>query len=198
MFNEYYFSENEMGLVYFSVISMNNTIESSLYVGDELVKRKSLKRGVHLIEKGNVSLRLEIKLFKLVPELRIDNEIVPIEKVRRKHLRQKLKNLEITNELNPIARVPKPFNIGDYKTPIILITLGIIWQIIVIDKTNKWEIPSTILMFIGYVMIFSPLIERIPDRHADEATKGKVKLIVGLFSWGLTQLVVDGLYNFWI
>jgi len=169
MFNEYYFSENEMGLVYFSVISMNNTIESSLYVGDELVKK-----------------------------LRIDNEIVPIEKVRRKHLRQKLKNLEITNELNPIARVPKPFNIGDYKTPIILITLGIIWQIIVIDKTNKWEIPSTILMFIGYVMIFSPLIERIPDRHADEATKGKVKLIVGLFSWGLTQLVVDGLYNFWI
>jgi len=194
MFNEYYITTKYEEPIYFSIITINKSAETSLYFGNKIVRRKSLQRGFHVLEKDNVQLKLQLKMFKALPELYIDNKKVDVEKIKRKELRAILEELNIHNALNP-KKVPRqPFNFRKLIAPGILIFLGALWQYLMRNFSGFWEIPSILFYIIAYFQIFSPMINRVPDRHMDEETKGKFKLLVGFGFMILTQVLVSYLY----
>lgn len=193
MFNEYYYIEKTEEPVYFSIITLNNSVETSLYKGKRLEIRKSLQRGIHLLRKDNLSLKIQIKWFRVIPELKIDNEVVSLVKVNRKELRNKLKEHNITNELNPKTLPKEPIKITSLKTPGIIIIIGTIWQILMEDKAGFWQIPSMILFIIAYVSLFGNRIDKIPQRRMDDETKVKFKFIVGIAGMAITQIIISKL-----
>ena len=62
-------------------------------------------------------------------------------------------------------------------------------------KGRFWEIPSMIILIIAYVYLFGGLIDRIPERHVDGETRGKLKFIVGLAGMAATQISIDKILN---
>ncbi len=194
MFNEYYITTKYKEPIYFSIITINQSAETSLYIGNKIARRNSLQRGFHVLEKDNIQLKLQLKMFKAIPELYVDNEKVDVEKVKRKELRTILENLNIHNELNPKKVPRKPFNYRKLIAPGILIFLGALWQYAMRNFSGFWEIPSLLFYIIAYFQLFSPLVDRVPDRHMDEETKGKFKLLAGIGLMILTQILVSYLY----
>ena len=195
MFNEYYYINILGKPIYISIITLNNSVETTLYLGNRLLRRKSLQRGIHILQKDNIKLKVDIKWFKVIPELIINNEIQILEKIKRKELKSKLNYLKIHNELNP-REIPKtPFNIRSIKTPLILIIIGSIWQVLIGTKGKFWEIPSIIIFVIAYIYLFGGLIDKIPDRHMNDETKGNFKLILGIAGMILTQIIIGKILN---
>lgn len=193
MFNEYYFTESQEEPVYFSIITLNNAVETSLYKGKQLVRRNSLQRGIHLLQKDNISLKVHIKWFKAIPELKIDNNIVEPVKLKRKELRNKLEELNYFNELNPKVLPKEPFKISSLTTPAILLGIGILWQVLTNHKGKLWEIPSMILFFITSIYLFGSLIDKVPERYMDSTTKGKYKFLIGMAGMISTQIILSKL-----
>jgi len=196
MFDEYYYTAQVETPIYISIITLNNSVETTIYTGNKLAKRKSLKRGIHILEIQDIRLKVQIKWFSVILELKVNNEIINLQKLKRKVLRKKLQELQITNELNPKKKPRKPFKISSLKTPAFLLTIGIVLQISTRGKSNLWEIPSMILYITTYIYLFSSLIDRIPDRHVDIETKGKLKLLIGLAGMIFTQIFIDKVINF--
>ena len=195
MFNEYYYLNRSEAPIYFSIITLNNSVEITLYAGNQLLKRKSLQRGIHILQKDNIKLKVHIKWFKVVPELKVNSEITKPEKLKRKELRRKLKLFKINNELNP-KEIPKaPFKIKSLKTPLVLITIGSIWQVQFGTKGKFWEVPSMIIFVIAYIYLFGNLIDNVPDRHMDNETKGKFKFLIGIAGMIGTQIIISKILN---
>lgn len=195
MFNEYYYIDRLEKPIYFSIITLNNSVETTLYSGKQLLRRKSLQRGIHILQKDDITLKVDIKWFKVIPELRVNNEIQILEKIKRKELKRKLHFLKIHNELNPKEIPKEPFKIRSIKTPIILITIGSIWQVLIGTKGKFWEIPSMIIFVIAYIYLLGGLIDKVPDRHMDNETKGKFKFIIGIAGMILTQIIIGKILN---
>ncbi|MEO1260511.1 MAG: hypothetical protein AAFZ15_17070 [Bacteroidota bacterium] len=190
MFNEYYYTASADEPIYCSIITLNNSVETSLYKGKKLLVRKSLQIGIHQLKKEDIELRVQIKWFKVIPELRINNKLIAFQKLKRKQLRSKLIDYGINNEINPKKQPKEPFNYRRLRFPSILILLGITWDVFTKGKGKFWDIPSMIIFVIAYAMIFSPLVDRIPDRHLNTETKGKLKLVTGIVGMGLTQVLI--------
>lgn len=193
MFNDYYYIDKLEPPIYFSIITLNNAVETTLYQGNKLIKRKSLQKGVHILEKDNLKLKVQIKWFKAIPELRQDNVIIIPQKLKRKELRIKLKEHNISNELNPKEVAKKPFKILSLKAPAILLSIGALWQIIFDGKGKFWDVPSMIIFVIAYIYLFGSFIDKVPDRHMDEETKGKFKFIIGIVGMIFTQIIIGKL-----
>ena len=187
MFNEYYYSNKFKEPIYCSIITLNNAVETTLYIGNKLARRKSLQRGFHVLSKDDVKLKLRLKWLKAIPEFWIDNQKVVFQKLKRKELRKELKRLNIHNEINPRERPRAPYDYRQLITPTILIFCGIIWQLLTTKLGNSWWIPSALFLVIGYFQIVSPLIDKIPDRHIPEETRVQLKLILSIVSMILTQ-----------
>jgi hypothetical protein len=131
----------------------------------------------------------------VIPELRVNNEIQIPEKIKRKELKSKLQFLNINNELNPRESPKKPFKVKSLKTPLILIVIGSIWQVSIGTKGKFWEVPSMIIFVIAYIYLFGGLIDKVPDRHMDNETKGNFKFIIGIAGMILTQIIIGKILN---
>lgn len=195
MFNEYYYIDRFEKPIYFSIITLNNSVETTLYFGKQLLERKSLQRGIHILQKDDIKLKVDIKWFKVIPELRVNQEILIPEKIKRKELKRKLQFLNIHNELNPREFPKTPFKIKSLETPLILIAIGSIWQVLIGTKGKFWEIPSMIIFVIAHIYLFGGLIDKVPDRHMDNETKGKFKFIIGITGMILTQIIIGKILN---
>jgi len=195
MFNIYYITTDYEEPIFFSIITINKTEETSLYIGKKLVRRKSLQEGFHILKKDNIELRLQIKLLKVLPELYIDNKKIEIQKQKRNEIQKILNDFNIYNDINPKKKPKQTFQYKKLKTPIILLFLGGLWQITMEKHGKFWEIPSIILFMTAYYQLFSPLIDKIPERYLDEETKGKFKLISGFIFMIITQIIIDKLIN---
>ena len=194
MFNDYYYLEREEEeAIYFSIITINNAVETSLYQGRRLLSRQSLQRGVHLLKKDKLSLKVQIKWFKVIPELKIDGEVYVPEKLKRKELQKKLATLNIHNEINPKEIPKEPFQLKSIISPLIIITLGALWQWLSHDWGKLWGIPNLILYFIASISLFGSLVDRIPKRHINDETRGKLMLIIGIFGMMTTLTLIDKL-----
>ncbi len=192
MYTKYcYYKEETGNPIYFSIIPINKYIEVSLYEGKNLVKRKSLNSGMEVLKNNDVSLKVQIGFLKATPELRINNKIVVPQKLKRKELRNKLEELGINNEINPIPVPSKPFDFKSLKVPMILLVIGLIWETIIIGKHKLWEIPSILILILAYIMMFGNLIDRIPDRHMNQNAKSQTKLVVGILGAMLTKTIFD-------
>ena len=195
MFNEYYYIDKLEKPIYFSIITLNNSVETTLYAGKQLLRRKSLQRGIHILQKDDIKLKIDIKWFKVLPELRVNNELQVPEKIRRKELKRKLQFLKIHNELNPRETPKTSFKLRSIKTPLLLIIIGSTWQVLIGTKGKIWEIPSMILFVIAYIYLFGGIIDKIPDRHMDNETKGKFKFLFGIAGMILTQIIIGKILN---
>ena len=195
MFNEYYYIDRLENPIYFSIITLNNSVETTLYSGKQLLRRKSFQRGIHILQKDGIKLKVDIRWFKVIPELRVNNEIQIPEKIKRKELKRKLQFLKIHNELNPREFPKTSFKIKSLKTPLILIVIGSIWQVLIGTKGKYWEIPSMIIFVIAYIFLFGGLIDKVPERHMDNETKGKFKFILGIAGMILTQIIIGKILN---
>lgn len=151
--------------------------------------------GQHQLVKDNMDLHIQLKWFKVILELRIDNEPVPFRKVKRKELKAKLMDLGITNEINPNVGPKEPFNYRRLKGPFILITVGVTWQVLTEGSGKFWEVPAMILFIIAYAQIFSPVIDRVPDRHLDADSKGKFKFLAGMAGMIITLIITSKITN---
>lgn len=195
MFNEYYFVDKLEQPIYFSIITLNNSIESTLYVGNQLIRRKSHYYGIHVLQKDDIKLKVHVKAFKVIPELSVNNEILKPEKLKRKELRKKLDLLSINNELNPRKIPKKPFEIKSFRMPLVLIFIGGICQVLINSKVKFGEIPSMILFFIAYIYLFSGSIDKLPERLINKDTKGKLKFIVGIAGMIVTKILISKMLN---
>ena len=195
MFNEYYYTNEFEEPIYFSIITLNNSVETSLYIGNKLVRRKSLQRGIHQLIKNEVSLKIQIKWFKAIPKLRVNNQLVEAQKLKRKQLRVKLAELGITNEINPKILPKEPYNYRKLIVPLILITIGVIWGFLTDGRGKFWDIPAMLLFLIAYIQLFGGLIEKVSDRHMNSETKGKLKLIIGVAGMIFTQILIEKIIN---
>lgn len=191
MFNEYYYTEINQELVYCSIITLNNAVETSLYIGKRLVKRHSLQEGVHQLKEGHVELTIQITKNKVVAALKINDEVVEFQKLSRKEIGAKLAANGINNELNPEQKAKAPFNYRQFGLTLFLIILGVIWDVFTLDKGKYWSIPSMIILSIAYFQIFSPLLDRVPERYMDISTRGKFKLVFSVGGMILTQILVS-------
>lgn len=193
---DYYYIDHDNNPIYFSIIAINNAYEATVYKGDKLVIRNSFQRGTHIFKKENISLKVQTKMLKFISELQIDDAIVTPQKLKRKELRNKLQELGIVNEINPKVLPKKPFNIMDYKIPLVLLVIAIIWQVLVHGKGKFWDVPAMILFVVAYIGLFGGLIDRVPERYMDTSTRGKFKLIIGVVGMVLTQILISKLINF--
>lgn len=195
MFNEYYYLDHFGGPIYISIITLNNAEETSIYKGNRLILRKSLRKGNHLLQKDNISLNLEIKTFKVIPELRVDNQLVTPVKLKRKELKNKLAELNINNDINPKLQPKEPFKFKSIITPIIFILIGALPRILTQDKVRILLIPSMIIFFVASIYLFGGLVNRIPERHADDRTKGKLKFLIGIAGLILIEVIISNIEN---
>lgn len=195
MFNEYYYIDRLEKPIYFSIITLNNSVETTLYSGNQLLRRKSLQRRIHILQKDEIELKVHIKWFKVIPELRVNNDIQIPEKLKRNELKRKLQFLNIHNELNPREFPKEPFKIKSLRTPLILIAIGSIWQVLLGTKGRFWEIPSMIIFVIAYIYLFGGLIDKVPERHMDNETKGKFKFVLGIAGMIVTQIIIGKILN---
>ncbi len=194
MNHQYYFTEYNNELIYISLLYINDGVEASLYIGNKLVTRKSFQRGIFILSKSNIKLKLHIKYFKIFLDVTIDNQKVQLQKVKRKELQTKLRSLNITNELNPKPKAPISINYSKLKTPIILIIIGLVNQILTLERGGIWELPFPFFYFIGYCLLFSPYINQIPVRHlGSEETRGQLKFLAGFVAMFITGFLI---YNF--
>jgi len=193
MFNEYYYTDLYQEPIYVSILTLNNSVETTLYIGSKLARRQSLQRGLHVLEKDDVKLKLKIKWFEAIPELTIADEKVELKKIKRKDLREILITLGINNALNPKEKPKKAFDIKKLRGPFFLIVAGTIWEVLTQDMGQLWNVPSMLIFTIAYVIVFSPLIDKVPERHMDTDTKGKFKFILGIGAMIFTQIIIDKL-----
>lgn len=190
MITEYYCTNEYNKLIYCSFISYNYRVETTLYVGNKLVKRKSLERGIHVLEKDTIKLKCQIKWFKTIPELWFGNKNLALKKLSRKNLRKELANLNIHNEINPKEQIKEPYDYRQLTTPIILLFVGIICQLLTNPHETFWKITVSLLYIIACFQISSPLVEKIPHRYLDESGKIQLKLIGGIVGMANTAYLV--------
>lgn len=195
MFYEFYYTDQHEEPIYCSIITEDENHEASLYIGNKLVKRQSVKKGVHVLKKDDVILNLVMHRFSTAPALKINNESVELPKVKRKEIKAKLTALGIHNEINPRPEPKEPFKISSIIVPLIIIGIGIGLQLLTRNMHKFWQIPSMILMVIAYFQLSSPLINKIPNRFLDTATSGKFKLIFGIAGMALTQDLIHKVIN---
>lgn len=193
MFYDLYITTKYEEPIYFSIIALSKSVEVSLYIGKKLVRRKSLQRGLHVLEKDNIKLKVQLKTFKAIPELSIENEKIEVEKLKRKDFIKILTDLNIHNELNPIKKAPQAFNYKKLIAPSILIFIGTICQLTISNNGKFYEVPSMLFFIIAYYQLFSPLINKVPQWHMDDETKGKFKFLAGLGFMILTHILIDEL-----
>ncbi len=172
---------------------MGRHVEVSLYEGKRLLRRKSLDTGIHVLKNNGIYLKVQLKWFKVIPELRIEEQKIELKKLKRKELGILLSEQNIHNELNPRKSPKKPFNYGKLKIAVVLIVIGVLWTIMIKDKGKFWSIPSTLIFIIAFFQISSPLIEKVPERFMDSETKGKFKLILGIAGMIATQIIIGKL-----
>lgn len=196
MFDEYYYTDLTETPIYFSIITLNNSVETTLYKGNKLIVRKSLQKGIHILKKKDVELKVKLKWFEATPELRVNGKIVSPQKVKRKELREKLKVLKITNELNPKSNIDDKRNFIYLKTPVILLSIGAIWQVTFNEKGKLWAIPSMIIFFIAFIYLFGSIIDRIPERYLDSETKVKIKFLLGFAGMVSTQMIINKIIHY--
>jgi len=195
MFNEYYIVNHRGEIIYFSIITMNETHETSLYSGASLLKRASIEHGVHLLTSEDVKLRIELKWFSIKPELRIDDTVVEHRKLKRKELREILKANQITNEINPKEKPKEPFKLSEYKTQIIFILIGTLLSFL----SLAYETPENKLLLIvpmiilasAYYSLFAGFINKVPDYRLDEKGKSTLKLLGGLGGMIITMMFLE-------
>lgn len=196
MFDCYYYKDPQGEPVYFSIRIVDEVYEISLYQGNSLLKRKSARnRGLHILEKDDFKLKVILKLFKSIPELKIQGNIVDIQKIKRKALRKVLQDHNITNELNPKKIPLKPFKLASIKLPLILLLIGIIIRSVFRNTGAFSELPGIILFTLAYMNIFGSLVNRIPDWHLDTKNKAKFKFIVGFVGAILTMISLEFIIN---
>ena len=158
MVHEYHYTKIDEELIYISIITLNNSYETSLYIGKQLVRRKSFHRGLHVIQKDNINLRIRIKLFKTIPEMRIDGKEVSLRKIKRKELRKLLDEANIYNEINPQKKAAKPFKARKLFVPALFIIPGIIGTIYAPGMGKVMKFFFLFLLVIGGFLLFSPLL----------------------------------------
>jgi hypothetical protein len=193
MFTEYYYLTHHHRHIYYSLRGFENRVEVSLYIDNKLVVRKSVFKGVHLIQHDDIEIQLNVTLLKTSSKLKIAGEDVAIKKIKRKDLRSILNELGIFNEINPRPAAREPFNFRKLILPVALIALGVVLQVLTKGMGKFWDIPSMIVLIIAYFGLFSSLAKRIPENILDDANKGKLILV---FSFGfmiLTQVLISEL-----
>jgi len=117
----YYFKDVDERLIYLSAISMDQSIECSLYVDDQLVKRRSLHPGEHSIEYEDITTELHVKLFKMTATLEVGKKELRFEKIKRKKLKSILSRRNIHNDINPLPRAAEPLD-----PKVLMISIGLI------------------------------------------------------------------------
>ncbi len=196
MFDCYYYKDPQDKPVYFSIRLVDEAYEISLYQGNRLLKRKSTQnRGTHLLDKDEFKLKVILKLFKSIPELKIKGEVVDIQKLKRKALRKILQEHSITNDLNPKKIPLKPFKLASIKFPLMLLGIAIIIRTTLRNKGAFSELPSIILCTLAYMNMFGSLVDRIPDWHLDNKNKPKLKFLLGFIGAILTMIILDLIIN---
>lgn len=141
----------------------------------------------HILSKDGVELKIQLKLFKAIPELWIEKEQVELKKLRRKELREVLIGLQIHNEINPRVLPKEPYDYKQLITPVILVLCGSFWHYFTNHLGRFWWIPSALFLVIGYFQLISPLVDKIPDEYIDDETRGKLKLLISIVGMILTQ-----------
>ena len=140
MYNQYYIVYYQGEIIYFSVISMNEAHQISLYKGRTLLRQRSIDYGdpqlIVAIDE-DIKLKISFKWLKIVPELRINGEIVNHEKLKRKELRKVLVKHEITNEINPKVKPKEPFKLSNHKIELIFILIGSVLMIFADMRENN-------------------------------------------------------------
>ncbi len=191
MFNEYRYVKYQDRHIYYSLSTFEDHFEVSLYIDDKLVNRKSVPKGIHLVQHGDVAVRLEVTLLKVHAELTIGTEKVDAKKIKKKELQSILGELNIFNEINPRPVPREPFNPRKLILPSLLIILAIVLQVLTTGMGKLWGIPSILLLIIAYWQVLSPLFNKVPDRFMDENTRWKFKLASALACMILTQIIVE-------
>lgn len=188
--SSYYYTNLDGKLLYISAINLNRSIEVSLYQEDKLLKRNSFYHGTHLITHGDFELHLYFKLIKDKITLLHDGQELNLNKVKRKELKALLMQKGYYNDINPRSKAKDQFNPKILIAPICFILFGIALHYLTINRARFWFIPVAICYGIAYWILFSPLVEKIPDRHLDDETRGKAKFILALLPAMLTQDIV--------
>jgi len=187
----YYHTNLDGKLIYVTAIALNRSVEVSLYEENKLLKRNSFYYGSHIMTHENFELQLYFKI-KSKLSLHLNGQELELNKVKRKELKAVLSDRGYYNEINPRTKPKEPFNPRVFIPPIIFLLIGFAIHYFTIDGARFWFIPVAILYGIAYWILFAPLVEKIPDRHLDDETRGKVKFILALLPAMLTQDVVRG------
>ena len=193
MYNDYYYNGDKENPIYLSIITQNKSVEISLYQSNELLLRESRYMGSHVLYKDDIQLMVKLKMFKINLELTIGEQVIALEKIKRKALCAFLDTLKINNDINPVKLPKEPLTWKRFKTPLILILISVIYTYLTRDFGKFSEIPSMIILLIAYYQLFSPLINRVHDYTIDRDTKGKLKFVSAFVFTFLTHVLVDHL-----
>ena len=193
MVHEYHYTKDHDELIYLSVITLNNSYETSLYIGKKLVRRYSFMRGVHLLKKDNVEVKIQIKFLSTKPQLKIDGKEVKLHKIRRKELRRILDNNGIYNDINPSKKEQPRRNPKSIFRSFIFIALGVLGLVLFNEGGKFIYMLSMLMLLIGGFMFTSPLVNIIPERHLNDEGKVKIKIVLGLFFMGFVEYIVNTL-----
>lgn len=189
---DFYYTKRNNEHIYYSILSVEGRIEVSLYIGNKLVKRGSFLNGMHLIQHDDIILKLEIKSLKVLEELTIANEKIETQKLNHKDLMTILTDLNIYNEINPKAKPPIVYNIKSIIISLILIIIGITLQILTKGKGKIWSLMVMVILIFAYYPLFSPLLDKVPDKLMDENTRNNFKFLVAIGFMILTMVIFGG------
>ncbi len=195
MFGDYYYTEEFPELIYFSMLPWQDSTEISLYVGDEIVRRQTVGRGSHQLVKDDIVLNVKINWLKTVPELRIEDRVIEIKKVKRSQLAAKLEQLGINNEINPKILPAEPYNFRKLMLPLLFVLIGTVWQIFTIGKGKFWDVPAMLLFFIAYYQLFGDLINKVSERFMDANMKSTFKIVLAGGTMILSLVLISKILN---
>lgn len=103
-----------------------------------------------------------------------------------------LTDLNIYNEINPKAKPPIVYNIKIIIISLILIIVGITIQILTKGKGKFWDLMVAVVLISAYYPLFSPLLDKVPDRLMDEKTRNMFKSIAAIGFMILTMIIFGG------
>ena len=194
IYSKYYYTNNKKNHIYCSIVEIENNVEISFYINENLIERISGSYGTYNFQKDNIILNIKIKLLGTKLNLYIDDTEIPFPKTKKKDLKTILSNNKIYNEINPSENKIAPIKFKNFIFPFFLLIVGSILFLIVNGKPKYYEIPSFVFLFWGMHRIFNIITSRYFNEEYKNGHLRQWGFIFGIFMAILFTMLINKIF----
>ncbi len=194
IYSKYYYTNNEKNHIYCSIVEIENNVEISFYINENLIERISGSYGTYNFQKDNIILNIKIKLLGTKLNLYIDDDEIPFPKIKKKDIKTILSNNKIYNEINPSENKIASIKFKNFIFPFFLLIVGSILFLIVDGKPKYYEIPSFLFLFWGMHSIFNIITSRYFNEEYKNGHLRQWGLIFGIFMAILFTMLINKIF----